>query len=680
MEVRGKAPLGSWPNGLNLVVRVGAVLVLTALVFATWATQKPAEATFSGENGRLANFLRIIAALAIVTVSLLAGSAAGIANAKPTCEGSLQALVDAAAPRTVVEASPGCVYREQVTIDKPLTLRGGIGTEIRGSDVWTGWTKSGAYWVSEKSLPNFPSGNAYCDPRVANNYRCLWPEQVFIDDRPLLQVASDPRVGQFAVDDNRRVNIAEDPTGHAVEVTTRTRWVVGASGDVTIEGFTMKHAANPAQAGGAIRNNGYDNWIVRNNDLSWAHAVNVSLGAASGLAIIGNNVHHGGQFGITGSKADLEVRNNAIHNNNTEDFDPVWAGGGMKTAGAVHVVISGNNVHHNDYTGLWCDEACNDATYSNNRVHHNVRYGIRVEISDHAKVFDNVLWENGWGETDGRNYQQSAVSIVASRDVQVYNNTMAWNNDAVVVANPQRTRGVGGSDPKFDTVTDVHVHHNTILATDYPGFPTPYALAWVRSYPEGNIYDPLANNRGYENNYWYAVPEGSETRYRWNADLSSLGAFNDTLGEERGHYLSQAEKDAVVATNNIPASPQHVLPPDPAPWVISTVPSANATGVDPATNVTVSFSEEMLASSIKTNFKLFKKGTTTPLAATISYSQAMGGRSAQAVLDPDNLLQKGATYKAVVTTEAKDLAGNRLDQDPNLDGLQQKAWTFAVRT
>ena len=622
---------------------------------------------------------RMIAALAVVAISLLAGGTAGPANAKPTCEGSLQALVNAAAPGTVVQASPGCIYREQVTIDKPLALKGGLGTEIRGSDVWTSWTRSGAYWVSEGSLPGFPSGNAYCDPRVPNNYRCLWPEQVFFDDRPLLQVASDPQIGQFAVNHDRQVILADDPTGHTVEVTTRTRWVVGASDDVTIEDFAMKHAANPAQAGGAIRNNGHNNWTVRHNDLSWAHAVNVSLGAATGLAVVGNNVHHGGQFGITGSTADLEVRNNEIHHNNTEDFDPVWAGGGMKTAGAVHVVISGNDVHHNDYTGLWCDEACNDVTYSNNRVHHNIRYGIRVEISDHAKVFGNVLWENGWGETDGRNYQQSAISVVASRDVEVYNNTMAWNNDAVVVANPQRTRGVGGSDPKFDTVTDVHVHHNTILATDYPGYPTPYALAWVKAYSEGNLYDSLANNRGYDNNYWYAAQEGPETRYRWEADLSSLSAFNDTLGEERGRYLSPAEKDEVVATNNIPASPERALPPsDTAPRVISTVPSANATGVNPASDVTVTFSEEMLASSVKANFKLFKKGTTTPLAATISYSQAMGGRSAQAVLNPDNLLQKGAIYKAVVSTGAKDLAGNRLDQDANLDGLQQKAWSFTV--
>jgi hypothetical protein len=32
----------------------------------------------------------------------------------------------------------------------------------------------------------------------------------------------------------------------------------------------------------------------------------------------------------------------------------------------------------------------------------------------------------------------------------------------------------------------------------------------------------------------------------------------------------------------------------------------------------------------------------------------------------------------VVTTGAQDLAGNRLDQNSSLSGLQQKAWSFTV--
>jgi subtilisin-like proprotein convertase family protein len=113
-----------------------------------------------------------------------------------------------------------------------------------------------------------------------------------------------------------------------------------------------------------------------------------------------------------------------------------------------------------------------------------------------------------------------------------------------------------------------------------------------------------------------------------------------------------------------------------APKVEGTTPQAGATGIRPAVNVRATFSEDMQPSSIDaTTFKLFKKGTTTRLAATVSYD----GSTDKATLDPANNLKRGATYKAVVTTEAKDLAGNRLDQNATLSRLQQKQWFFKVR-
>ena len=138
--------------------------------------------------------LAILGPIMVVAVGLLAGSAADTADAQPTCQGSLQALVNAADPRTVVETAAGCVYREQVTINKPLTLKGGPGTEIRGSDVWTGWTNSGSYWVSKGSLPVFPAGDVLCDPREINTSRCKWPEQVFFEDNALLRWLLTPKV------------------------------------------------------------------------------------------------------------------------------------------------------------------------------------------------------------------------------------------------------------------------------------------------------------------------------------------------------------------------------------------------------------------------------------------------------------------------------------------------------
>jgi Bacterial Ig-like domain len=117
------------------------------------------------------------------------------------------------------------------------------------------------------------------------------------------------------------------------------------------------------------------------------------------------------------------------------------------------------------------------------------------------------------------------------------------------------------------------------------------------------------------------------------------------------------------------------------PTVMSTVPTINATRVSPTTNVTVTFSEDMDASSINgTTFKLFKKGSTTKLAATVSYDPMTRTATLNPFGSTTTRLARGTTYKAVVTTGAKDLAGNSLDQDPSLAGLQQKTWFFTTTT
>jgi N-acetylglucosamine-6-sulfatase len=109
--------------------------------------------------------------------------------------------------------------------------------------------------------------------------------------------------------------------------------------------------------------------------------------------------------------------------------------------------------------------------------------------------------------------------------------------------------------------------------------------------------------------------------------------------------------------------------------VTSTLPKADATAVAPTTNIKATFSEDRLGSSINgQTFKLFEKGSTTKIAAAISYSASTD----TATLDPTNSLRRGITYKAVVTTGAKDVAGNPLDQNPTILGLQQKTWSFTT--
>ena len=114
------------------------------------------------------------------------------------------------------------------------------------------------------------------------------------------------------------------------------------------------------------------------------------------------------------------------------------------------------------------------------------------------------------------------------------------------------------------------------------------------------------------------------------------------------------------------------------PTVTNTVPASGAPGVSPTTDIKATFSEDMNASTINnTTFKLKQSGTTTTIAADVSYPDP-NGPPFTAKLDPRDPLRAGTTYKAVVTVGAKDLQGNRLDQNSTKTGSQQKGWSFTV--
>jgi hypothetical protein len=147
-----------------------------------------------------------------------------------------------------------------------MILDGAGQAQIRGSDVWSKWTLSDRSWVSTLTLPIFnTSHQGIC---ADGTTRCNWPEQVYQDGTPLVQVGVGkvPTTGQFSVDTARHVVLGEDPTGHLMEVTTRERWVDTESDTVTIQNFTFAHAANAAQTG-AVGNQNRDGWTLQDSKL-----------------------------------------------------------------------------------------------------------------------------------------------------------------------------------------------------------------------------------------------------------------------------------------------------------------------------------------------------------------------------------------------------------------------------
>ena len=105
-------------------------------------------------------------------------------------------------------------------------------------------------------------------------------------------------------------------------------------------------------------------------------------------------------------------------------------------------------------------------------------------------------------------------------------------------------------------------------------------------------------------------------------------------------------------------------PPDTTPPTVSSVsPASGATGVAVGSSVTATFSEALDPTTVSgSTFSLVASGTTTPLAATVSYD----GPSKTATLNPSAALANSTAYTATVKGNpggVKDVAGNLMTTD-----------------
>jgi hypothetical protein len=153
------------------------------------------------------------------------------------------------------------------------------------------------------------------------------------------------------------------------------------------------------------------------------------------------------------------------------------------------------------------------------------------------------------------------------------------------------------------------------------------------------------------------------------------------------HTLEVRAKDPQGDVDPSPASRSWMVEAS-APRVSSTSPVKGAAGVAPTANVTATFSEAMEASETNGDpstitgktfmlVELNADGTTKARVRGASVSYDASNKTA--TLDPASDLSLGATYKAVVTTGAQDLAGKFLDQMPATAGNQNKSWKFTVQ-
>jgi len=141
-------------------------------------------------------------------------------------------------------------------------------------------------------------------------------------------------------------------------------------------------------------------------------------------------------------------------------------------------------------------------------------------------------------------------------------------------------------------------------------------------------------------------------------------------------YVVQDESDQAAGLISAGWSLRITTTGSSAPRISSTKPATHATGVKRSADIRAVASKALKPSTVtgKTVY-LTRAGSSRHLPATISY--LAGSRTI--LIDPSRRLKAGTKYRVVVTTDVRDTAGHRLDQDPSTTGIQPKTWKFRTR-
>jgi parallel beta-helix repeat protein len=218
----------------------------------------------------------------------------------------------------------------------------------------------------------------------------------------------------------------------------------------------------PAWNLGAIQADNGADWIVERNEIRFNATVGLKVGPR--MRVRYNYVHHNGVSGIDGYRADgvLVEANEVAYNNPSNTFvDPSRAGeSGLKFFEISNLVVRGNNVHHNNGIGIWCDNAYLNMLIENNTVTLNTLGGIWQEVGYSAVVRNNTVSENGLASPSPGWLEKAGIMVSNSPDVEIYGNTVSNNANGItgMQATGYATTGPYGA----RVLSNLYIHDNVI--------------------------------------------------------------------------------------------------------------------------------------------------------------------------------------------------------------------------
>ncbi len=407
------------------------------------------------------NLRRIIQTIAFfsLSVGLLAARSAFAVDIFPGT--NIQSVVDANPAGTTYVLKSGLFRLQSVQVKAGDTYIGEAGTILNGSNLITSFTNetiSGVtYWVAPG--PSTPGQqNGFCD---GNHPACTYPEDFYIDDKPLLRVAAISSVASGACyfDYTRsKIYFADNPTGHKVEVSSARSAFWGSASGVTIQNLVIEKYAIPAQMGAIGDQYPGDNWKVIGNETRLNHGVGIT--ASNGAQILNNFTHDNGEKGIGATGNNILIQGNEISGNNYAGFDCGWECGGLKAAVVNGLTVQNNHVHDNNGPGLWDDINAINVLYTGNYVHNNVGPGIFHEIGYDTVISSNTCAFNGTPIV----WWNGQIQLSTSQNTQVFNNRLfASATSGNLLSIIQQNRGTG-SNGVYATVNN-SIHDNAMTDT-----------------------------------------------------------------------------------------------------------------------------------------------------------------------------------------------------------------------